>query len=154
MATFKRIIEIILKNEGGYVWNPDDPGGETKYGISKRQYPDLDIKSLTIDQAKQIYIKDYWWKINGDKINDDKIALQIFDFAVNSGVKRAVKLIQKICFVKEDGILGDKTLYAINQKDAVLVLYLYKLRRIEYYMRLARKKSLRQFLYSWIKRTI
>lgn len=154
MANFKEIIKIILKSEGGYVWNPDDPGGETKYGISKKQYPNVDIKSLTIDQAKEIYIKDYWWKINGDKINDDKIALQIFDFAVNSGVKRAVKFVQRICFVKEDGILGNETLNAINQRDETLVLYLYKLRRIEYYMRLARKKSLRQFLYSWIKRTI
>lgn len=153
MANFKKIIKIILKSEGGYVWNPDDPGGETKYGISKRQYPNVDIRNLTIDQAKQIYIKDYWWKINGDKINDDKIALQIFDFAVNGGVKRAVKFVQRICFVKEDGILGNETLNAINQRDVSLI-QLYKLRRIEYYMRLARKKSLRQFLYSWIKRTI
>ena len=154
MAYFEKAIKIILKYEGGYVWNPDDPGGETKYGISKRQYPNLDIKNLTKKQAKEIYRKDYWNKINGGDINDDDIALQIFDFAVNSGVKRAVKVIQKICWVKEDGVLGNNTLHNINQADALSILYLYKLRRIEYYVKLARKKSLRQFLYSWIKRTL
>ena len=58
--SFDRIIEFTLQEEGGYVNNPADPGGMTKYGISKRSYPNLDIANLTIDQAKAIYERDFW----------------------------------------------------------------------------------------------
>ena len=106
MADFNKCIKIILKNEGGYVWNPDDTGGETNYGISKKQYPNLDIKNLSKKKATEIYRKDYWDKIQGDKINDEKLALNIFDCSVNCGIRRAVKMIQGVCFVCEDGKLG------------------------------------------------
>jgi hypothetical protein len=59
-TTFEEIIEIVLEHEGGYVNDPDDAGGETKYGIAKRWYPDVDIKNLTKEQAKKIYHTDYW----------------------------------------------------------------------------------------------
>lgn len=154
MADFNKCIKFILKHEGGYVDNPDDPGKKTKYGISKKQYPKLDIKNITIEEATRIYRNDYWNKIQGDKIEDDKLALQIFDFAVNAGVKRAVKLIQRICFVKIDGIMGPLTLKSINSTLFYMNTLEYKLGRIEYYTKLAKRKSLRQFLYSWIKRTL
>ena len=56
-TTFEEIIEIVLEHEGGYVNDPDDAGGETKYGIAKRWYPDVDIKNLTKEQAKKYIIK-------------------------------------------------------------------------------------------------
>ena len=56
MAEFKLAIPRVITNEGGYVNDPDDPGGETKYGISKRSYPALDIKNLTVEQATAIYL--------------------------------------------------------------------------------------------------
>ena len=59
---FSEVIEDTLSHEGGYVFDPDDLGGETNWGISKRQYPDLDIKSLTREDAIDIYYKDYWLK--------------------------------------------------------------------------------------------
>ena len=75
----------LMGHEGGYSNNPDDPGGETNWGISKRAYPDVDIKNLTREDAKVIYKKDYWDKVEGDYL-PLSIAFQLFDFAVNSGV--------------------------------------------------------------------
>ena len=60
LTTFDEIIEVTLHHEGGYVHDPKDLGGETNYGIAKRFYPDVDIKNLTEEGAKEIYKKDYW----------------------------------------------------------------------------------------------
>lgn len=57
---FTRSIAFVLSVEGGLVNNPADPGGLTKYGISQRSYPDLDIRNLSIEDAKEIYFRDYW----------------------------------------------------------------------------------------------
>ena len=66
MIEFKDIINNVLQSEGGYVYDKDDPGGETKYGISKRAYPDFDIKNLTKDDAKAIYLRDFWQRAKTD----------------------------------------------------------------------------------------
>ena len=99
--------------EGGYVNHPNDPGGETKYGISKKSYPDLDISSLTLDQALEIYKNDYWDKIRGDLL-PYKIDTIIYDWAVNSGPYRAVKELQKYVGTTPDGVVGELTLFAIK----------------------------------------
>lgn len=70
--------------------DPEDPGGETKYGISKRAYPRLDIKNLTLEDASAIYKRDYWNAAGCDDL-DDSLALVVFDTAVNCGVGRAKK---------------------------------------------------------------
>ena len=62
LTTFDEIIQITLEHEGGYVHDPTDLGGETNFGIAKRFYPDVDIKNLTEDGAKEIYKRDYWDK--------------------------------------------------------------------------------------------
>jgi len=85
---FERAMDVIFRWEGGYVDNPKDPGGETKYGICKRSYPDLNIKKLTKTQAKAIYKKDYWDAINADDL-PDALGLAAFDCAVNQGVSRS-----------------------------------------------------------------
>ena len=154
MANFDEAIKIILKHEGGWVNNPSDPGGETNMGITKRDYPHLDIKNLTVEQAKEIYKSDYWDKVKGDKIIDQHTALQVFDMCVNSGYSRATKIAQTILNIVVDGSFGPQTLKHINNADTDLFLVNYKLERVKFYTRLASKKSLRQFLYSWIKRTI
>lgn len=91
--SFDSAVEFVLQREGGYVNNPKDRGGETKYGISKRSYPDLDIANLTPEQAKEIYRKDFWQAIDGDNIADPKAALVAFDAAVNHGPGYAKKLL-------------------------------------------------------------
>ena len=68
LDTFEEIIDKVIEHEGGYVNDPDDPGGETKYGIAKKSNPDVDIKNLTIEQAKEIYWDKYWVPNKVDKV--------------------------------------------------------------------------------------
>ncbi len=124
---------VVLEHEGLFTNNPADPGGATNYGISLRflksygidinddgQINLMDIKSLTKEEAKAIY-KKYWWdKFHYEAINSFYIATKIFDMAVNMGASQAHKLVQRACsFVghnlKVDGILGAKSLGAINE---------------------------------------
>lgn len=84
MSDFARCIEFVLAEEGGTVNDPHDPGGLTKYGISQRSYPDVDILRLTLDDATAIYRRDYWDKIRGDELPAG-IDLLVFDSAVNQG---------------------------------------------------------------------
>jgi len=86
----KAIAFIIKNNEGGYVNDPNDPGGETKYGISKRAYPTLDIKNLTLDKAVQIYRRDYLSKL--PVILNPQLFYQVLDMAINAGPGTALKL--------------------------------------------------------------
>src|ERR1044072_8557468 len=92
---FKSAVEIILAHEGGYSFDPRDPGGETNFGISKRQYPNLNIKDLTRERAKAIYFSDYWNKVRGDSLPFG-VALVAFDYAVNAGVSTAIKALQRV----------------------------------------------------------
>jgi lysozyme family protein len=93
MSDFPAALRWILQREGGYVNDPADPGGETNFGISKRAYPDVDIKNLTRDQAATLYQRDYWIPAGCDTL-DQGPALAVFDTAVNLGVSRALALWQ------------------------------------------------------------
>ena len=88
---FEKAMQFVFRWEGGYVNDKHDPGGETKFGISKRAYPNADIKNLTIEQAKRIYEKDYWIK-GGCHLLDWPLSLVHFDACVNHGIKGAEKL--------------------------------------------------------------
>jgi lysozyme family protein len=145
----KKCISIILNNEGGYVNHPNDPGGETKYGISKRAFPHLDIKNLTKDQAIDIYHKKYWQPMNLDMIEEDELKLHLFDQGVNSGTKRAVKLLQKELSLVADGIIGNMTASAVNGK---FTAFDYKRVRKSFYIRLAEKPKMGVFLKGWLYR--
>src|SRR5258708_670605 len=86
---FRRSLQFTLKWEGGYVSDPADPGGETKWGISKRAYPSLDIPNLTPEQAANIYSNVYWDREGAISI-PFPMCTAVFDTAVNDGVKRAL----------------------------------------------------------------
>lgn len=90
--SFQSAFDMVIGAEGGYVNDPQDPGGETKFGISKRAYPTLDIASLTLEQAKDIYLRDYWGPAGCAAQMNDAMALLIFDCAVNQGVSRAKRI--------------------------------------------------------------
>ena len=85
---FDTAFEFILRWEGEYVNDPNDPGGATKYGISSRSYPNLDIENLTVYDAKGIYYKDYWLRSGCDELTPP-MDIIIFDTSVNMGVSRA-----------------------------------------------------------------
>jgi len=89
---FEKAIKFVLKWEGGYSNDPNDPGGETKYGISKRSYPELDISKLTLKQAKEIYYQNYWLKTSCDEL-PFPFNIVVFDTAVNMGRRRAIELL-------------------------------------------------------------
>lgn len=93
MSSWDVSVGFVLQMEGGYVNDPNDPGGETNYGISKRSYPNLDIKNLTVDQAKEIYYKDFWLPARCDKLSAP-LALVVLDAAVNMGLGAAASLLQ------------------------------------------------------------
>ena len=107
------IIDMVLEHEGGYVNHPNDPGGETKYGISKRAYPNVNIAELTKDEAAEIYYEDYWSKIKGNDL-PLAIACVVMDYGVNSGISRASKALQSACGLADpDGIIGPHTLHIV-----------------------------------------
>lgn len=115
--------------EGGYSNDPKDPGGETKYGISKRSYPALDIKNLTRAEVKPLYRRDFWGPAGCDAV-PDALKYPLFDFAVNSGPKTAVRTLQKRLQVVADGYIGPITLMEIGlwpEKDLALTLCLDRL---------------------------
>jgi lysozyme family protein len=134
MAIWERCYTKTLKFEGGFQNNPKDIGnwtggqigvGElkgTKYGISAKSYPNLDIENLTQDQAIAIYRRDYWDKLRLGEIDSNRIAWKIFDLSVNMGRRTATHILQKAVGVTVDGIIGHQTLEAVNKADVNLVM--------------------------------
>lgn len=84
MSNFDAAFSIVVGIEGGYVNDPQDPGGETKYGISKRRYPNEDIPNLTLERAKFLFQRDYWNAHGCEQVGWTE-ALLVFDCAVNGG---------------------------------------------------------------------
>ena len=121
MSSFDRCFAVIVGSEGGYVNDPNDPGGETKFGISKRAYASVNIAGLTTDDARTIYLRDYWNKIRGDDLPIE-LALLVFDAAVNSGVSRAARWLQTAVRVPADGMIGPRTIAAVLSKHPGWVL--------------------------------
>ena len=155
MANFENAIKKVLINEGGYVNDPSDRGGETKFGISKLSYPTLDIKNLTVDGAKSIYKRDYWDRVKGDEIESNEVAYEIFDTSVNMGVRTASKIAQMVIDVHADGIIGKHTLEKLNRFDSELFISNFKLAKIARYAYLVRKHPPnRKFFYGWVNRVL
>lgn len=98
--------------EGGYQDGRGDPGGETKYGISKRSYPNEDIQNLTTERAKELYRRDYWGPACCDLV-PDMVRFSLFDAAVNTGPTQAKKLLQRAIGAQEDGQVGPQTLQVL-----------------------------------------
>jgi lysozyme family protein len=114
---FEQAFQRVLGHEGGYVNDPRDPGGETKFGISKRAYPREDIAGMTVERARAIYLRDYWGPAGCDAV-PDAAKLPLFDAAVNSGVRAAVRLLQRAVGEAPDGLLGPRTLLAAQSMPA------------------------------------
>lgn len=153
---FDSFFKRLMKYEGSYNNDPDDPGGETKYGICKRSYPDINIKTLTIERAKAIYFTDYYIPMNIAAIVEDELAWQVFDFGVNAGIGRAVKMLQELVLAFQDGKLGPKTLDRISVYSSNYPLWVdYVGERIKYYKQLTlnRPKN-KKFLKGWALRTL
>lgn len=155
MADFSQAVARVLQHEGGYINDSNDPGGETKYGISKRAYPDLDIANLTVEEARVIYRREYWDKIRGDEIPSQDVADNLLDTAVNVGLHRASKWIQRLVDATVDGVIGPKTVLAIRGTDSRILNLRLVLRRVAFYTELARVDGgRRRFLLGWLRRAL
>lgn len=136
MITFDQAFDRLMGNEGGYVNNPADPGGETNWGISQRTYPNVDIKNLTRLGAKAIYLHDFWQRGQMDQY-DGAIAFQVFDAAVNHGIETALRLLQRAAGVVDDGHIGPVTVAAIKAKSVTDMLMLFLAYRIKFWARMS-----------------
>ena len=140
---WNKAFDLLIINEGSYQCLKNDRGnwtsgkigiGElkgTKYGISAMCYPNLDIANLTLDEAKAIYYRDYWLRCKCDKL-PDCLSIAVFDFAVNSGIKRAIKTLQKVLGVAVDGIIGNQTIGASMSKPLKETLNKYQDERLDF----------------------
>ena len=153
MKSFDEIIEQVLHHEGGYVNDPKDLGGETKYGITKRFYPELNIKELTIEKAKQIYKQDYWDKNKVESLPQNLWHIY-FDMCVNMGKRTAVKVLQRAAVnkgrdIEVDGGLGPMTIGALKgvELDRVRAF------RVKYYVDLiTARPEQEKFYLGWFRR--
>lgn len=124
MNNFQTAIDILFKLEGGYVNDADDPGGETKYGISKKSFPDVDIPHLTYTDAQAIYLKWFWTPLKCDQLIWP-LSCYVFDMGVNSGNAQAIKTLQKTLGITVDGIIGQQTISSANKaSDETIALFL------------------------------
>lgn len=147
---FERAVNFILRDdiEGGYVNDPQDPGGETNGGISKASYPQLEIRTLTRDDKKRIYYRDFWSPLQLDRI-PPRIALVVFDSAVNQGRDAAVKLLQAGIGASVDGIVGPETISKSRQLDEDEALARVMAERI---LRYTQTKNVQRYGRGWFAR--
>jgi lysozyme family protein len=149
--TFDEAFEKLIGHEGGYINHQRDPGGETKFGISKRSYPKENIKGLTLERAKMIYRRDFWDRCHIDEL-PESVWFDMFDTAVNSGVSTAMKLLQRAAGMDTgeiDGLFGPKTLRAVTNTDPIYLSRAYNGHRLNYYTNLGDFKT---FGKGWVRR--
>ena len=137
--TFDEIIDHVLESEGGYVNDKHDAGGETNLGISKKAYPDLDIKNLSVDQAKQIYYEDYWVPSKAEQL-PNQLREVYFDMVVNFGIRGAGRVLQRTATIGACKNLEPDRLRAYRVlKFAKIVI---------------RKPSQEKFWFGWFRRAV
>lgn len=168
MDRFIDAFKILLDHEGGFVNHKNDRGGATKYGITivtlssyqGRPATIDDIKALTIKDAERIYWVMYWEPMGGPEINDFNLAFILFDQAVNRGVSKVIRQVQKCinlmqssCQLAEDGIMGESTLKALNAQDSkILAENFLQVSRESYRKIVEQNPSQQVFLAGWMNR--
>ena len=152
MADSTTAIKLTLIHEGGYVNDPRDAGGETNFGISKREFPNEDIKNMTEDRAIEIY-KEGYWKDLYSQITSQLVANKLFDFGVLFGVGTAVGLLQLSLGFPVDHSFGPDTLHHVNQADEASLLKTYKANLVTHTFNIATANPRdRVFLVGWANR--
>lgn len=161
--TYDDAFDITMSWEGGGRLHrtPGDRGGWTKWGISQRSYPHLHIPDMTEEMAKDIY-KSQYWRPSGAAFAPEELQWDLFDFAVNAGVQTSVRALQKsinLCreargrgdFLHEDGIMGPKTRYAMDDEVPDRLKRVFRAYRTDHYMGLAETGSAK-FIHGWLRR--
>ncbi len=143
---FDAAFDRLIGNEGGYVDRPDDPGGETSWGITWPVLhqaiaqsivpPETTIATLTREQARPIYRAIFWDRARMDEF-DPAVAFQTFDIAVNSGIETGVRLLQRAAGMAEDGHIGPVTIAAVRAMPVAKLLMLLIAERIDFWRKLS-----------------
>lgn len=174
MADFSIAFTKVLVHEGGYANDSNDPGGETYKGVARNMFPkwngwaiidalkhnagfpkNLDSNKELQEMVKTFYETNFWSKIKGNDISNQDVATSIFDFAVNTGVKTSALLAQKIVGATADGIIGQKSIAAINSYNTELFNAKFTIEKITHYIHIVEKRpTSRKFFYGWIRRAI
>lgn len=169
-AAFLVAVNTILRHEGGFNNVKGDSGGATNYGISLRLLKDLDIdinddgdinihdiRSLTQDEAIDIYHRE-WWEKHSYGSMDSRVATKVMDMAVNMGAKQAHKLLQAaLCKLGRnvlcDGVLGPKTRAYINDVNALELVEQLRMECVGFYkMLVVKRPEYEKFLKGWLNR--
>ncbi len=155
---FSRSLGVLLDLEGGYVNDPDDPGGETKYGISKKSYPNLDIAGLSRDDAAEIYYRDFWEPYAWAQL-PAPLGERCFLLAVNAGPPAAAKVLQRALrsatgvVLAVDGKVGPRTLHVARRANLDAALAAYRSEQAGHYrLLIAASSRLRRFEKGWLRR--
>jgi len=154
---FESCLEKILKHEGGFVNHPEDPGGMTNMGITKKVYETFldkevseeEMRDMPKEHVAKIYRKNYWDKVKADDLPSG-VDLCVFDWAVNSGTKRAVCALQESIGAKVDGVMGPMTLGKVKEKENLELLEMMKEKRESFYRSLTR--LFKTFGTGWLRR--
>jgi lysozyme family protein len=168
MRHFDDYFEVILEHEGGFVNHPSDPGGATNYGVSYRflkginledadidRDGDLDIDdilALTVEDSKAIYKKYFWDPLHLEGIENEMLRLHIFDHGVNAGLKTAVKLLQRILQLDDDGYIGNMTTEATNSYNGDIIEEYMNARKGYYLNIIEMNPKLATFKRGWFNR--
>lgn len=147
-VSFEQMMDRLLAHEGGYTFNKNDPGGETNWGISKRSYPNLNIRRLTRPQAVEIYRRDFWRKAKAHDL-PPAVGFQLLDAAVNSGIAQATRWLQRAAGVADDGVIGPITLEAVRKADPNDLVLRFLAERLDFMTRLG---SWNSFGKGWARR--
>lgn len=174
MADFAIAYEKVLAHEGGYVNDPDDPGGETYRGVARKMHSkwegwvlvdilktkqgfpasldnDLELQEL----IKTFYRTVFWDRVHGDEIDDQDVAISIFDFAVNAGLGTSASLAQMVVGAKTDGIIGPKSIGKINTFSPDHFLAEFTVAKIARYINIVKKRpTSRKYFYGWVCRSL
>lgn len=163
MSDFKKAVAYTIQNEGGYSEDAQDPGGPTNWGITHddldrfRGKPSTieDVKSLTYEEAVQIYRNFYWSPLALDEVKDDDVATALFDIGFNRGIRVAIKYAQQALKIASDGVMGPHTQDALNAipKNVFLARFI-SLTQSGYCELVAHNPTRLKFLSGWTTRAM
>jgi lysozyme family protein len=130
MSRFETCLDFVLKEEGGFVDHPQDPGGATNHGITKDTWEawakkpatTADIRNLKVADVVPIYRDRYWEAAKCPRLPLG-VDLAVFDFAVNSGPATAIRHLQKVADTEVDGLYGPATNAAVWGSDATQLIF-------------------------------
>jgi len=159
-SNFDNAFALLIVSEGGYVNDPQDNGGETNWGVTKKSWADYlgrvvkdgEMKALTKTDVKPFYKKMYWDKCRCDDLPSG-LDYAVFDFAVNAGTGQAARFLQRAVGVHDDGVIGSGTISAVKAHPAKELLETFSKQKSDFYRSIVqRTPSQAKFLNGWLNR--